>query len=171
MINRQYPIGNFQYSEADAPAKLSTWIDTINTFPTKLNTQLALMSEGHLDTPYRPEGWTGRQVVHHLADSHTQALMRFKWSLTEDRPTIKPYKEELYANLPDYAMPIESAILIIQGIHQKWSLIMSEMTADDWQKGYHHSGMNKFFTLYEAAAMYAWHCMHHLGHLQMITTD
>lgn len=169
MEHLKYPIGKFNY--ADDENKYSLWIETINNFPFLLTEQLKNMSEIELEKTYRHDGWTGKQVIHHLADSHMQALTRFKWSLTENRPVIKTYKEDLFANLTDYSLPISSAIYILNGVHQKWSIIMANLTQDDWQRGYHHPDIDKFFTLREASALYAWHCMHHLGHLKLIANQ
>jgi DinB superfamily len=166
MEHLKYPIGKFSFIDLDD--NYSIWIQTINEFPSLLQRQITTMTDVQLEKPYRPHGWTGRQVIHHLADSHMQALSRFKWSLTESRPTIKTYKEELFADLPDYSLPIESALLILNGVHQKWSKIMSNLTPTQWQREYHHPDLDKYFTLREASALYAWHCMHHLGHLSII---
>jgi hypothetical protein len=163
----KYPIGKFYYTSDDDATKLAEWIKTINDFPAKLESLLDSMSDDCLDTPYRSDGWTGRQVVHHLADSHSQALMRFKWALTEDRPTIKPYLEALYAQLPDYTLPVDAALQILRGVHLKWQYIMAQMESTDWAKGYNHPQSGKFFSLREATALYAWHCQHHLGHLKL----
>lgn len=166
MEHLKYPIGKFSFIDLDD--NYSIWIQTINEFPSLLQRQITTMTDVQLEKPYRPHGWTGRQVIHHLADSHMQALSRFKWSLTESRPTIKTYKEELFADLPDYSLPIESALLILNGVHQKWSKIMPNLTPAQWQREYHHPDLDKYFTLREASALYAWHCMHHLGHLSII---
>ena len=168
MENLQYPIGKFKYNKEADINKFNSWIQTIEEFPSNLDVLLKSMDVRHLDITYRPEGWTGRQVVHHLADSHSHALIRFKWSLTENHPAIKAYKENLYAQLADYTLPIEPAVMMLFGIHQKWSHIITNMNENDWQKGYQHPESNKFFTLREATALYAWHCKHHLGHLEII---
>jgi DinB superfamily len=169
MEHLKYPIGKFNF--IDHKDNYGTWVHTINEFPSLLQQQITTMTDVQLEKTYRPQGWTGRQVIHHLADSHMQALSRFKWSLTESAPTIKTYKEELFADLPDYSLPIESAILILNGVHQKWSNIMSNLTPTQWQREYHHPDLDKYFTLREASALYAWHCMHHLGHLSIIANQ
>lgn len=166
MENLKYPIGKFNF--VDDLKNYDKWINTINEFPLRLDEQLKQMTETQLEKAYRPDGWTGRQIVHHLADSHAHALIRFKWSISEDHPVIKPYKEDRYAIISDYSLPLEPALQILNGVHHKWSNIMSNLTEEDWQKGYHHPELNKFFTLREASALYAWHCMHHLGHLKII---
>ncbi|MGB4957944.1 MAG: putative metal-dependent hydrolase [Saprospiraceae bacterium] len=165
----QYPIGKFQYDPNSGNEALLHWIKIINEFPTRIEETISSFSDQQLETPYRPDGWTARQVIHHVADSHSHALMRFKWTLTEDNCTIKPYIEGKYAQLPDYELPIESSLSILNGVHQKWSVIMAGMSHQDWTKGYLHPTNNKFFTLREACAMYAWHGMHHLGHLDIIS--
>ncbi|MBL0098990.1 MAG: putative metal-dependent hydrolase [Saprospiraceae bacterium] len=167
MENLKYPIGRFSYNPEESDLKLQESMRVINEFPGKLETLLASMSPEQMDTPYRPEGWTARQVVHHVADSHTHALMRFKWSLTEDEPTIKAYLEAKNAQLPDYQLPVESALHILKGVHMKWKCIMENMSSADWDRGYHHPQTNRFFSLKEAAALYEWHCLHHYGHLEI----
>lgn len=167
MDELKYPIGKFIYNPDEPVTK---WVDIIYKFPDHLNDVLKSMTEAQLDAPYRPDGWTGRQVIHHIADSHCHALIRFKWSLTEERPTIKPYLENEYAKLADYSLPIEPALTILSGVHNKWHFIMSKMEKSDWEKGYDHPQSNKFFSLKEAAALYAWHCMHHLGHVKICSS-
>ncbi|MBK9736276.1 MAG: putative metal-dependent hydrolase [Saprospiraceae bacterium] len=164
MDELKYPIGKFAY-DVDVP--VAKWVQIIHEFPNQLNDVLKSSNEEQLDNQYRPDGWTGRQVVHHVADSHSHALIRFKWSLTENRPVIKPYLENEYAKLADYSLPVESALLILSGVHLKWHYIMSKMEKIDWERGYDHPQSNKFFSLNEAAALYAWHCMHHLGHIKI----
>ena len=164
MDELKYPIGKFVYK---ADETIINWVEIIHDFPSQLNEVINGMSDQQLDTPYRPDGWTARQVIHHLADSHCHALMRFKWTLSESRPTIKPYLENEYAKLADYTLPISSALLILAGVHEKWHFILSKMETTDWEKGYDHPQSNKFFTLKEAVSLYAWHCMHHLGHLKI----
>lgn len=165
MEHLQYPVGRFSFDESLVTVHLSDWIHTISSFPATLKEVLTNMSEEQLDTPYRPDGWTGRQVIHHMSDSHSHALIRFKWSLSEDKPTIKPYLENEYAQLSDYKMPLEASLSILDGVHAKWSYIMNTMTEEDWNKGYFHPQTNSFFTLKNAAALYDWHIRHHLGHL------
>jgi len=167
MEHLQYPVGKFTYQkEADA-SSFEQWKSTINKFPEAVQRLVDQMTDSHLHTPYRPGGWTAKQVIHHVSDSHSHALIRFKWSLTEDKPTIKPYLESKYALLMDYTLPVQSALMILNGVHLKWGFIMDNMSDDDWQKGYFHPESGKFFSLHNALALYDWHCRHHFAHLEI----
>lgn len=165
MQDLKYPIGKFYYDPTFDKSSMADWIQNIKKFPTNVEEVLAKTTPIQIDTPYRPLGWTGRQVVHHVADSHSHALLRFKCALTEHHPTIKPYLEDKYAELIDYILPLDSALMILRGVHIKWINIINAMTNDDWEKGYFHPESGKFFTLHHALALYSWHCRHHLGHL------
>jgi DinB superfamily len=167
MEQLKYPVGKFIFPESIDSVSLQSHVKTICDFPQNLKELVSTMTEEELNMVYRPEGWTARQVIHHVADSHSHALIRFKWSLTEDNPTIKPYLEAKYAQLADYNLPIDSAVSILQGVHAKWQSIMHNMTADDWSKGYFHPETQRFFRLDTAAALYAWHCNHHLAHIKL----
>lgn len=171
MEHLQYPIGRFIYSENPNTEEIQAWKADLKDFAAKVEALVTQMPLSKLDTPYRPGGWTGRQVVHHVADSHCHALMRFKWSLTEDQPTIKPYMEDRYAQLADYSEPIESALLVLRGIHIKWACLVNHLTEEDEKKGYFHPETGKFFTLQKAMALYSWHSRHHLGHLQICASS
>lgn len=167
MEHLKYPVGRFSFPVSHEADQLASWKETIITFHDRLEDVVSGMTTEQLDTVYRPEGWTARQVIHHIADSHSHALIRFKWSLTEDKPTIKPYIESKYAMLADYSLPIDSALWILKGLHVKWAHIMQQMTDSDWEKGYFHPETGRFFSLYDAAALYSWHCRHHLEHIKL----
>jgi len=167
MEHLKYPIGRFSFPETLDADQWKVWKETISTFHDHLEDVVSGMTQEQLDTTYRPEGWTARQVIHHIADSHSHALIRFKWALTEDKPMIKPYLEAKYAMLPDYSLPIDAAMWMLKGLHVKWSHIMQHMIDTDWEKGYFHPETGKFFSLYDAAALYSWHCRHHLEHVKL----
>ena len=152
----KYPVGKFIFPDSVDPSSLQGYIGTINVFPDNLIETLITMSDNNINTRYRPEGWTAKQVIHHVADSHSHALIRFKCSLTEDKPTIKPYLEAEYAQLADYSLPIESAVSILKGVHLKWKTLMDKMTSEDWSRGYFHPETKRFFRLDVAAALYDW---------------
>lgn len=141
-------------------------IATIKSFPTQIFTAVSPLSVAQLDTPYRPGGWTVRQLVHHCADSHMNAFIRFKLALTESNPTIKPYEEALWANLADASLPIESSLAIIKAIHMKWGVILDSMEPEDFKKTYFHPEKKRSQELEEITLMYAWHSQHHLAHVQ-----
>jgi len=162
----KYPIGKFTKPETISQETLTQWIADIASFPERLKKEVSHLADAQLDTPYRPEGWTIRQVVHHCADSHINSLIRFKWALTEEKPTIKPYFEDRWAELADSkTFPIQSSIQILEGVHARWVALLSGFDNNDLQRIYIHPEHNKEFSLAEAIGLYAWHCNHHLAHI------
>lgn len=162
----KYPIGKFVAPSTVAPELLQQYINDIKVFPAKLKTEVANLTDSQLDTRYRPEGWTLRQVVHHCADSHMNSFIRFKLALTEEKPTIKPYEEALWAELPDTKiMAIHSSLEILNGVHKRWTFLLESFTERDLQKTYIHPEHNKESTLAQVIANYSWHCKHHLAHI------
>ena len=171
MENLNYPIGKYQYPESFTDQDIETWISEIKQLPNKFDGQVKVMNEVQLNTTYRPDGWTGKQVVHHVVDSHLQALGRFKLALTEDFPTIKPYYEDRWARLPDYAQtPVIYSLNLLEALHKKWVILLNSMEISDFKsKGYIHPEYGKTYTLGAVLALYAWHGNHHLAHLKLIT--
>jgi hypothetical protein len=171
METPSYPIGKYQYPESFSNTEIQQWIAEIEQFPMTFRTQIASMTEKEMDTPYRPGGWTGRQVIHHVADSHMQAVGRFKLALTEDYPTIKPYFEDRWADLPDYSLtPVEHSLVVLDALHAKWVMLLNAMKESDFStKGYIHPEYGKSYSLGAVLALYAWHGRHHLAHLKLIT--
>ena len=163
----KYPTGKFvRGTKAETSDRIAACIAVIEAFPEKLRVEVQGLNDAQLDTRYRPGGWTIRQVVHHLADSHGQAPGRFKLALTEDTPTIKPYKEALWAELVDSRiMPIEPSLRIITGLHERWAMIMRHMSATDFQRSFIHPEQNREITLAEMLELYVWHSGHHLAHI------
>lgn len=162
----KYPIGKFKAPDTYTKASLLQCIDEIRNFPANLSAQVKQLTKEQLQTPYRPDGWTIRQVVHHCADSHINGLIRFKVTLTEDKPTIKPYRENLVAELADTKlMAIEPSLLLLEGIHKRWVVLLESLDENQMQRRYVHPEYNKEFTLNEATALYAWHGNHHLAHI------
>ena len=124
------------------------------------------LSDEQLNTPYRPEGWTIRQVVHHCADSHMNALIRFKLALTEDTPTVKPYLEDRWSELPDSkSTRIDSSIKILEGVHERLSLLLKSLTQSDLEREFIHPEHGRKILVKENIGLYAWHCDHHLAHI------
>lgn len=162
----KYPIGRFKIPELVSKNDILEAIAIIKAFPAHIFTAVGPLSVPQLDTPYRPGGWTVRQLIHHCADSHMNAFIRFKLALTEVNPTIKPYEEALWANLADAAMPIESSLAIIKAIHLKWGLILDSMKSEDFKKTYFHPEKKRCQELEEITLLYAWHSQHHLAHIQ-----
>lgn len=153
--------------EADpSPKQLETWRAELAQVPAKLREAVSGLSAGQLDTPYRPEGWTVRQLVHHVPDSHLNAYTRFKLALTEDVPTIKPYEEARWAELPDTAAtPIEVSLSLLDALHQRWAHLLSRMAAEDYRRRFRHPAMDREVSLATALGMYAWHGRHHVAHV------
>ncbi len=163
----KYPIGKTNIPKNITSENIKTWISTIEKFPKKLNTLVSNLSENQLNTPYRKEGWTIRQVVHHCYDSHHNSYTRFKWALTEDKPIIKAYFEERWAELHDTkSAPIELSINAIKTLHAKWVYLLKGLSEEDLNKVFIHPDGNEEITLKENIGIYAWHCNHHFAHIE-----
>lgn len=162
----KYPIGKFQKPAAISYDLIQDAIALIKSFPAHIFTAVSPLSVVQLDTPYRPGGWTVRQLVHHCADSHMNAFIRFKLALTEENPTIKPYDEAAWAKLADADLPIESSLNIIKAMHLKWGVVLDSMKDGDFKKKYFHPEKKQSQELAEIVLLYAWHSQHHLSHVQ-----
>ncbi|MES2559478.1 MAG: putative metal-dependent hydrolase [Bacteroidota bacterium] len=161
----KFPIGKYSKPATITPALLTEWIATLAALPSSLSNEVTNLTNEQLDTHYRPDGWTIRQVVHHLADSHMNAFIRFKLALTEETPTVKPYLEASWAELPDSSMPIESSLQIITGIHARWVNLLRTFSDEDLSRTFIHPEHGKIFRLDEIIGLYAWHSNHHLAHI------
>jgi len=162
----QYPIGTFNPPKVLTKDLLNQWISEISTFPERLSNEVMTLTNAQLDTAYRPDGWTIRQVVHHCADSHMNSLTRLKLALTEDQPTIKPYYEERWAELDDSkSMPIAPSLKMIEGIHERWTVLLKHLTDAQYGRIFIHPEYEKTFRVDETIGIYAWHCNHHLAHI------
>ncbi len=165
----QYPVGKHTWPSIVSDQDVHLAIRSIAAFPDKIQHAVERLSKLQLDTPYRPGGWTARQVVHHVADSHMNAYMRFKLALTEDAPTIKPYDQAKWAELADSKLlPPEISLPIIRNIHIRWGLIMENMKPEEWDLTFVHPEYNKVYSLRQVAMLYQWHGAHHLGHIQSV---
>ncbi|WP_373059341.1 YfiT family bacillithiol transferase [Zunongwangia sp. H14] len=163
----KYPIGKMQFPQQNAGTHLEEWKEDIAAFPQKLENLVKDLDHLQLDTPYRPDGWTVRQLVHHLADSHTHALIRFKWTLTEDNPLIKAYDEKAFAELPDSRKaPVQISLDYLKALHAKWVFLIEGMTEADFQKTFRHPESGAEISLLKCLAMYSWHCRHHYAHIE-----
>lgn len=166
MTDPRYPIGQFVSPAEFSPAVREQLIAEVAAAPTAMRRAVDGLTAAQLDTPYRPGGWTVRQVVHHVPDSHLHAYVRFKLALTEDEPTIKPYAEQLWAELPDTAAtPVDASLRILDGVHARWTSLMRAMSDADFRRGYYHPEHARVVTLDEALAQYAWHGKHHVAHI------
>lgn len=162
MTDLRYPIGPFVYDGAMTDARRADCVARIAAAPARLRTAVANLGEAQLDTPYRPGGWTVRQVVHHLPDSHLNAYTRFRLALTEDTPTIKPYEEARWAELPDArTAPVEISIALLEALHGRWVLLLRGLGAAEGGRELRHPEHGRLMSLNELLAMYAWHGEHH----------
>ncbi|MDT0678278.1 YfiT family bacillithiol transferase [Autumnicola musiva] len=163
----KYPIGKMQFPEHHPETYIQDWTDDIADFPQKLKNLVKNLDESQLNTTYRPEGWTVRQVIHHLADSHTHAYIRFKWALTEENPLIKAYNEKASAQLPDSnKAPVEISLDYLNALHSKWVYLLYTMDAADFQKTFRHPENYSEYTLLKCLAIYSWHGRHHYAHIE-----
>lgn len=162
----KYPIGKFQKTQHISENILKEATAYLRAFPQYLDETIKEFTEEQLNTPYRPGGWTVKQLIHHLSDSHMNALLRFKFALTEDNPTIKTYDEVAWAKLADYALPVSESIPVIRGIHAKWTNILDSMNTVNFDRTYFHPDSQAYVPLSEVTLMYQWHSMHHLAHIQ-----
>lgn len=160
----RYPIGRFRPPAVNTAETRSTQIETLRLLPERLRAAVSGLSQAQLDTPYREGGWTVRQVVHHLADSHANSFIRFKLALTEDWPTIKPYDEAAWARLADSRTPIDGSLVFLDALHARWVGLLKSLNDSDFERGFVHPE-NGRQTLTLALAAYAWHALHHTAHI------
>jgi uncharacterized damage-inducible protein DinB len=165
MTDLRYPIGKFSYEGHLTEDQNRTSLDDIAQTPAKLRAAIKGLSESQVDTPYRPGGWTVRQVVHHVPDSHLNSYVRFKLALTEDEPTIKPYAEDRWAELADTkATPLEVSLTLLDSLHDRWMRLLRSMTPEQWKRTFRHPELGPM-TLEKTLALYAWHGRHHVAHI------
>jgi hypothetical protein len=160
------PIGPFEMPKTISQHQLDNWIQRIQDLPARLRLKVEGLSDEQLDTQYRPSGWTLRQVVHHLPDSHMNSYIRFKLAVTEKNPTIRPYHEDRWAEcLEARTAPIESSLLLLESLHHRWVLFLRSLKAEEFLKTFVHPEHNEILILQNVLALYAWHGEHHLGHI------
>ncbi len=160
----RYPIGRFTPPESVTPEDRRGAILTISEMPEKLREAVRALSEEQLDTQYREGGWTVRQVVHHLADSHIAAFHRLCRALTEKQPEIQGYNEAAFAELPDHKMPIQCSLDLLEGVHARLAALLNSMDGSQWNRTWNHSerGLQRLDVV---TLLYAWHCRHHVAHI------
>ncbi|WP_078546541.1 YfiT family bacillithiol transferase [Litchfieldia alkalitelluris] len=163
-MDLQYPIGIFEIDREISNSVVKTWIQSIENMPKKLKETVTNLTDEQLNTPYRPDGWTIRQVVHHLADSHMNAYIRFKLALTEENPIIKTYKEDKWAELPDSTLPIHLSISLLESLHKRWINILTTLTEEDLKRTFTHPELG-LMPLGRNIGLYAWHGNHHIAHI------
>jgi DinB superfamily len=164
----KYPIGKFGFGQPISLEQTRAHILEIDQLPNKLAELVSDWADDQLDTPYRPDGWTVRQTVHHVADSHINAYVRTKLLLTEDNPTIKPYEQQHWADLSDSRLPVAPSLLILSNIHLRWVAILDSLQPEDFGRTYFHPGDQRTFTLTEVLGLYAWHGEHHYQHIRRL---
>lgn len=169
MADLRYPIGKFEWTPPENDEQTSQRrahsIAVLSKLPDNLRNAVTGLSPEQIETPYRPEGWTVRQVTHHVSDSHLNAYLRFKWTLTEFEPTIKTYKEDLWAKLPDTAAtPVEVSLTMVDALHTRWATLLRAMGAEDFARTLRHPELG-LLSLDRMLGLYAWHSEHHVAHI------
>lgn len=166
MEELRYPIGRYRFESGTTDVQRHRWIEEIAAAPAELRSAVAGLSPVQLDTPYRPGGWTLRQVVHHLPDSHLNAYVRTKLALTEETPTIKPYDEARWAELPDGRnAPPELSLALLEALHHRWVVVLRAIPPADFSRMLVHPEHGRAMSLDEIVGMYAWHGRHHIAHI------
>ncbi len=165
MSDLRFPIGKFVPPDSSDATQRARLIADIDSAPAALRRAAQGLSNDQIDTPYRPGGWTVRQVVHHLPDSHMNAYIRFKLALTENEPAIKTYQENLWANLPDtQATPLDTSLILLETLHKRWSILLREMQDADFARTFKHPDRGAV-SLDWTLALYSWHGRHHVAHI------
>ena len=165
MTDPRYPIGEFSFDGTLTEAQKVKHLDDIEQAPARLRAAVRGLSDPQLDTPYRDGGWTVRQVVHHVPESHMNSYIRFKLALTEDEPTIRPYMEDRWAKLPDATTaPVELSLVLLESLHKRWMLVLRAMKPEEWKRTFRHPEIG-LMTLEKALALYSWHGRHHVAHV------
>jgi uncharacterized damage-inducible protein DinB len=165
MTDLRFPIGKFHFDGPLTEQQKQTALDDIARTPENLRAAIKGLSEAQLDTPYRPGGWTVRQVVHHVPDSHLNSYVRFKLALTEDEPTIKPYAEDRWAELADTkSTPVEVSLTMLDALHDRWVRLLRSLSPEEWKRTFRHPDLGAM-TLEKTLALYAWHGRHHVSHI------
>lgn len=163
-LSLSFPIGKFEWSGPNTDAQRTEYIFQIASVPTELRAAVSGLTDEQLDAPYRPGGWTVRQLVHHIADSHLNAYIRFKLALTETEPLVKPYDEKAWAEMPDSKLPIEISLKLIDSLHERWTVILRNMKPTDFDHQLRHPELG-IVDLDRYVALYAWHGKHHVAHI------
>ncbi|HEX4953533.1 MAG TPA: bacillithiol transferase BstA [Thermoanaerobaculia bacterium] len=161
----RYPIGRWRPRPDATPEDLQSWIEQIESLPAELAAAIEGFTPEQLDSPYRPGSWTVRQLVHHVADSHINAYVRFKLALTEDEPTIRPYDEGLWAKLPDtWSTPVETSLELLRALHRRWVDLLRALPSESFERTLVHPDIGRL-VLKGLLGMYAWHGRHHTAHV------
>ena len=168
----KYPIGRFQWPVAATTELRGEWLRVLSEGPDELEAIIKKLHPSHYDKPYRPGGWTVRQLVHHIADSHMNAYVRIKLALTEDNPIIKLYDEKKWAELPDTLLtPLTVSVELLKMLHTRLVELLGGLSDEQWARTCNHPGNNRDIAVWEFAALYAWHIRHHIAHISRMKTD
>jgi uncharacterized damage-inducible protein DinB len=161
----RYPIGKFRFPDAVSAEDRRTFIGQIAEAPARLRAAVHGLSHAQLETPYRPGGWTVRQLVHHVPDSHLNSYVRYRLALTEDDPVIKPYAEDRWALLPDARnSPVDVSLQLLESLHLRWVALLESLSEEEWRRTFRHPELGSV-SLERNAALYAWHGRHHVAHI------
>lgn len=164
----KYPIGKWSKPQAYSDEQIRNWIQDIRSLPADIHTALEGRGEEVFAYCYRPGGWTLRQLIHHVADSHMNAYIRHKLAFTENEPRIMPYREHEWAHLEDVQrVPVATSIALLTALHQRWTVFLEHVGYDEWDCGFFHPEHNRLILLKESLSMYAWHSRHHLEHIKL----
>lgn len=165
MQDLRYPIGEY-ITQPFSEKLFGEWLIDIKNLPQHLENTIQDLDEAQLDTPYREGGWTVKQLVHHVADSHMNAYIRFKLGLTENNPVIKPYEEKLWAEMADTKnLPVNISVTLLHALHARWYEVLKNMNREDLEKTVFHPEHKKEMTLWYLLGMYSWHSRHHVAHI------
>lgn len=168
-MNKQYPIGKLSFSEDHSPDDRESWLDDIALLPERIRNEIKGCSDDILMIPYRDDGWTIREIITHLLDAHSNAIIRIKLALTENEPTIKPYDQNEWVNIENqFGIPLELTLQMLEDTHEKMIRIYSSLDEEQWKRTYKNPEAG-IFTLAKSAALYAWHSNHHLEHIRLVT--
>ncbi|MCA8829522.1 YfiT family bacillithiol transferase [Hymenobacter pini] len=172
-IDLQYPIGKPTLPTAPlTSAERKTYLDQLGALPAQLTAAAREAGGVRLENSYRPGGWTGRQVIHHLADVHLNFYLRYRLALTEDNPTIRPFDMNAWAQLPDNdAVPVTVSLQLLEAVHSRWVTLLWHLTDEQWQRTFYHPLYDTTYTLDQALVQYSWHGRHHLAHLELLSRE
>ncbi len=158
----RYPIGEYPLPKGFSPASIPGWTDLLENFPRWLDVLIENLDEAQLHTPYRPGGWSTQQIIHHLADSHLMAYTRLKLALTEENPTITPYREDRWAETPEVdAVPVNISITLLHALHRRMGGLLRALPEADWKRHFYHPEQGRAIAIWELVDFYAWHGRHH----------
>lgn len=164
--NLKFPIGTFEKPEFISKETIENWIQDIENLPQRLKLASQKLNQEQLNTPYRPNGWTVGKLIHHIADSHINAYIRFKWTLAENKPTIKAYDQDDWAELADYQADVNISLNLISALHKRWVFLLKSLSDTDLDRSFIHPETNKTIQIKELIGQYAWHSNHHLAHIE-----